>query len=343
MALDENIKADNAVSELTVSNLNVDTGLKLLLDKLDLTFKAEKVDYAYSANSNFNVFVKKEGLSMNDYILEFEHLYCKIAEHHMKLPDTILAFKLLDGAGLNEAQRQLALTLGNNLTLSSMKSALKRIFSRSVDQAETSEVKIKEDAFFVKRRNDFSRQHNKGGAVARTGNRKEMNSLDRNGQISRCVVCDSKMHWAKDCPHGKNIKQQSANVTESDGQQVNDKGYEECELILLAKEPDKFQIFVADAAKSAVVDTACTKAVGGLHWFNSYVDSLDEEQRKKVEIIESNASFKIGDGRQVKSQKRARIPAQIGDKSCLIEMKIVKENIPLLLSKSSLKKAETVL
>ena len=100
---------------------------------------------------------------------------------------------------------------------------------------------------------------------------------------------------------------------------------------------------MAEAPKSAIVDTACTKTVGGLHWFNSYVDSLDKEQRKKVEIIESNASFKFGDSRQMKSQKRARIPAQIGDKSCLIEMEIVKENIPLLLSKSSLKKAETVL
>ena len=35
--------------------------------------------------------------------------------------------------------------------------------------------------------------------MPRTYNRKEMNLLDRNGQISRCVVCDSKMHWAKDC------------------------------------------------------------------------------------------------------------------------------------------------
>ena len=43
---------------------------------------------------------------MNDYILEFEHLYYKMAEHDMKLPDTILAFKFIDGAGLNEAQRQ---------------------------------------------------------------------------------------------------------------------------------------------------------------------------------------------------------------------------------------------
>ena len=150
-------------------------------------------------------------------------------------------------------------------------------------------------------------------------------------------VCDSKMHWAKDCPHHKNIKQQSANVIESDGQQADDKGYEQCELILLAKELNKFQIFVAEAAKSAVVDTACTKTVDGLHWFNSYIDSLDEEQRKKVKIIESSTSFKFGGSRQVKSQKCARIPAQIGDKSCLIEMEVVKDNIPLLLSKSSLK------
>ena len=137
----------------------------------------------------------------------------------------------------------------------------------------------------------------------------------------------------------KNIKQ-SANVIESDSQQAKDKGYDECELVLLAKEPDKFQIFVEEASKSAVVETSFTKTVDGLHWFNSYIDSLDEEQRKKVEIIESNTGLKFVDGKQVKSQKRARNTAQIGDKSCLIQMEIVKENIPLLLSKSS---AETVL
>ena len=60
-------------------------------------------------------------------------------------------------------------------------------------------------------------------------------------------------------------------------------------------------------------------------------------------IIKSNTRFQFGDGRQVKSQKRARIPALIWDKSCLTEMEIVKQNIPLFLSKSSLKKAETVL
>ena len=66
-ALDENVRAEKAVSKVTASNLNAGTGLKELLDKLDLTFKAEKVDDAYSAYSNFNVFVKKEEL----YMLEF--------------------------------------------------------------------------------------------------------------------------------------------------------------------------------------------------------------------------------------------------------------------------------
>ena len=54
--------------------------------------------------------------------------------------------------------------------------------------------------------------------MPRTYNRKEMNPLNRNGQISRCVVCDSKMHWAKDCPHGKTRKTQSTNVIDSDSQ-----------------------------------------------------------------------------------------------------------------------------
>ena len=76
--------------------------------------------------------------------------------------------------------------------------------------------------------------------MSRASNRKEMNPLDRNGQISRCIVCDLNMHWAKDFPYGKNIKQQSANVIKSDFQQANDNRYEECELVLLAKEPDNF-------------------------------------------------------------------------------------------------------
>ena len=44
-------------------------------------------------------------MSMNDYILEYEHLYHRMTEHDMKLPDAVLAFKLLDGASLSQEER----------------------------------------------------------------------------------------------------------------------------------------------------------------------------------------------------------------------------------------------
>ena len=47
----------------------------------------------------------------------------------MKLPDTDLAFKLLDGVDLSEQQRQMASTVASDLKFETMRSALKRIFS----------------------------------------------------------------------------------------------------------------------------------------------------------------------------------------------------------------------
>ena len=71
---------------------------------------------------------------MNDYITEFENLNHLMENQNMKLPDKVLAFKLLDGA-ISENQRQKCLTLAHNLTFNSMKTTLKRIFS---DKTNTS-------------------------------------------------------------------------------------------------------------------------------------------------------------------------------------------------------------
>ena len=69
----------------------------------------------------------------------------------MKLPDIVLAFKLLDGARLTDDQRQSVLTLGNDLKFSSMKSALKRTFSKVGDSLTQEmgklDVKKEEEAY----------------------------------------------------------------------------------------------------------------------------------------------------------------------------------------------------
>ena len=65
---------------------------------------------------------------MEDYIIDFEQRYTRMKKYSMTLPDTVLAFKLLDTAWLDDRSRQLAWTASTELTFSSMKSALKRVF-----------------------------------------------------------------------------------------------------------------------------------------------------------------------------------------------------------------------
>ena len=59
-------KAEKAVADLTAEELDTDTGLKSLLEKLDATFQAEKVDDAYTTYVNFNTYQKAPNISMND-------------------------------------------------------------------------------------------------------------------------------------------------------------------------------------------------------------------------------------------------------------------------------------
>ena len=68
------------------------------------------MDEAYNAYSRFNKFQRAESLSIDDYILDFENLYEKMSQH-----EAIRAFRLLDGANLEENDRKFALTIANDM------------------------------------------------------------------------------------------------------------------------------------------------------------------------------------------------------------------------------------
>lgn len=74
---------------------------------------------------------KVEEMPVNDYITKYEQLYHKMTQYDMKLPDTVLTFKLVYGANISENECKLALALGNNLQFETMKSALKHNFPKS--------------------------------------------------------------------------------------------------------------------------------------------------------------------------------------------------------------------
>ena len=78
-------------------------------------------------------------MSNNDFIIELEDLNYKMDSHNMKLTHKVLALKLLDGASVSENQRQLCLTLANDLTCNSMKAALNQIFGDKINTSMNEE------------------------------------------------------------------------------------------------------------------------------------------------------------------------------------------------------------
>ncbi len=220
--------------EIPADDLNKDTSMDTLQAKLDNLFLKEEKDRAYDAYSSFDRVTRDSSISMADYIIDFEQRYSRMRKYKMELPDAVLAFKLLDTACLDTKVRQLALTACTDLTFASMKSALKRIFGGN--PAAASGMGINQETVYIteqrrQRGKSWPQKDQQRTPVPGT------NPLDRYGWRSRCAVCQSTFHWAKDCPY----KSEQVKLTEDC---ANDQ-VEECSITLYTKEsPTAAEIFV---------------------------------------------------------------------------------------------------
>ena len=102
----------------------------------------------------------------------------------------------------------------------------------------------------------------------------------------------------------------SVNVLEDD--------VDECEdvnIVLMTEDLDKNKIFVVEASKSAVIDTACTNTVAGEKWYQNFITNLLNNYIAQIESFPSEAVFKFGDGRKVKSTESVIFPVLLQIKS----------------------------
>ena len=57
--------------------------------------------------------------------------------------------------------------------------------------------------YFGRNRSQWRSGGNRAFAVRGNARNIKKNPADRFGNTSRCVVCESILHWAKDCPHSE--------------------------------------------------------------------------------------------------------------------------------------------
>ena len=223
-------RAKECAMEIDVTVLKRETEVTDLLNELDILFKLDKVDLAYSAYKRFDSYSRPSDLSMAEFIIEFEKRYTSAKRHLKDLPDTILAFKLLDNANLDASQKQLALTACSisDCSFKSMKSALNRIFGSvsapNQGESENNDINVKEEAMSSRgsfRYRGRGRNHpgqfstfQRGTNDSSRGAFKSKQNPVINGAITRCNICESTYHYERFCRHKSDAVASKQYVTE---------------------------------------------------------------------------------------------------------------------------------
>ena len=184
---------------------------------------------------------------------------------------------------------------------------------------------------------------------------KSVNPLGFDGAPSKCDSCGSFRHYIEDCKekweYMKNKAYQvhfneKVDCSENDdfgeyGQQTDDACFF-TDTICLYTGNDKYSIseLGREAGGCMVLDSACTSTVCGSGWFDDYVASLDEKDRADVEKTTGVRVFGFGGGTRLKSIAKYKIPAYVVGRRVKIDTDVVESDIPLLLSKPAMAKAD---
>ena len=283
----------------------------------------------------------------------------------MSLPSALLAYRVLNISNLPNEKQQLAKATLTDMMYENMKKQLKAIEDNSSIQSETNFQTKSEPSFLAEANNEhptllsnnsyrnrgrFNNNRRGGNNYSSQGSRqsqsynsnngtnssvsvnrdkwgRKTNPLNSSGKISKCTICQSMYHWFRECPH-----------------RVDDDSEEkQIKLTLFNDELYNSYInkFVGETLNHAVLHSRCTKTVCGISWLDNYLETLSPENKEKVVEKQSETKFKFGDGETADSLKSVIIPAQIGNSVIMIQTDVTSNELPLLLSKDAMKKANT--
>ena len=144
LSLDKKIR--KTCSDIKVKDLNSENGVYILVNTLKSLFVKDNNQAAYLAYDKFETFKRPIGMSMIDFINEFERLYNNIKKYEMELSAEVLAYRWLKGAEISEDKQQLARATLTSFSYEWMKRQLKTIYDNL--SQETSSLPLKVEPAF---------------------------------------------------------------------------------------------------------------------------------------------------------------------------------------------------
>ena len=374
--------AQTVFSKLTTAQMNTEDGVKILINQLDKICLANSVEGVFTAIEKLEQFHRPPGMTIVSYLEEFERLKGMIDEHmplnedgtgKRDCVDSILAFRLMKQANLVESEELMVRAHVKDLTVNEMCEVLKRIYGeRAVGTSSSAvgatnnhisykpEVNVKQEVYntsceyydeppsedenFYGKSNYYKRKNNRydkrktdhDDQNENMPNKWQNNPPTKDGQPKTCFKCGSIWHLARDCPQTNewNSKKKKLTYFTKDLMEA---------VSIPADQEDVFTCAVSETVNKALLDTGAPSTVCGKTWFNVFLESLTLDERSEITESKSEKSFRFGDGEVVKATTQKTIPVTLCGKDILLKTHIVDCDIPLLLSRESMKKLRCVI
>ena len=188
-----------------------------------------------------------------------------------------------------------------------------------------------------------------------------------NGVRLKCIACKSIFHLIKDCEHRyerqheqETRHSENRNYKERKPKSMNRRTYvaegedddpEEIYIALFASHlgtdvetkivNSYMNTFVGECLGKGILDCGCPHRVAGNGWSVAYIESLTDDQRKKVKVTPTQTKYRFGSGKIYQAIKKITVPAHLGNQLVLLSYDVIDADLPLLLGKDTMKKAET--
>ena len=350
-------EAEDAVLELSEDELISDASVNNVLDKLDKVFKKSDTVEKFEALDRFETYRRPHNVSISDFVIEFDKRYNKTKSLGTNVSDDLLGYRMIKSANLcDQDEKMIKATCV--LTYDDVKSKLKSIFSDAGNSLSVKNENIKKEEVFevhnsyygynnsLRGRGGRGRNRGRGRGRGRGGRGRgttsvskvepKRNPLTQSGKVSVCAICKSEMHWARECPHRE---EEQSLVTENNEEDEEEEDALLSEHVVLMQTPDSESSLLSETWNCALLDSGASKTVAGRMWLDNFIEGLPEKEKEKVKFSPSKSSYKFGDGTKIQALQNVVIPAKMGNTYIRINTDVVDKEIPLLMSRETMKKA----
>ena len=347
-----------------VAKLHVDTGYEYVIKFLEKELGKSNLDLMVESWDGLEYFKKTKEMKIQEYCEEFNSRYLRAENAGCgKISPYVRAFMLLNHAGVSgkdrtailaqvegpekdedfyeKMEKYLKIQSGSGPAPpdvgSSRAEAVKTELEPGDHEIFTATINGKE--YTVKRKkfnkSAYNKRPKKDPKKGEEDDRK--NRIGPDGKRSKCYGCGSEYHYANSqmCPKNKD---KNANLVTATSDSSSDS--EAFCIILHTEDETKMSLFTIEARGAAAMDTCCSGNVAGEQWFDAYLEDLPGDLKEQVVFNENSfRKFRFGNGESLTSIGQYTIPANIIGKPCTIKFDLIKSDIPLLLSKKAMKKA----